>query len=198
MCVHEGWSEGRRALGEDEVGRLEHSCPLLCGTEWEPVWEGATREMGGIPRGRLGRTGLLLKTLKWTWMFHPKRPRQSGATTRLTTWLRKDEHVLKTEIVGGRSRFGHTRRTPPRKLVGTLSPRGSAGRSVSGFSDCEDIAFNDRATAASETQWSIPHRKPPEAVLDESVNRPCKALQHSQVCPDRGVLALPEDSEKTS
>ena len=69
---------------------------------------------------------------------------------------------------------------------------------MAGFSDCEDVALNDRATAASETGWNIPRRKHPEAVLDKSVNRLCKALLHSQACPDRGVLALPEDSEKTS
>lgn len=52
-------------------------------------------------------------------------------------------------------------------------------------------------TATSETCWNLPHRKHPEAVLDKSVNRVCKAHLHSQVCPDKGTLVPSEDSEET-
>ena len=75
--------------------------------------------------------------------------------------------------------------------MGILSLRGSAERSVAGFSDCKDIT-------TSETCRNLPHRKHPEAVLDKSVNRLCGAHLHSQVCPDKGMLVLSEDSEETS
>lgn len=49
----------------------------------------------------------------------------------------------------------------------------------------------------AETCWNLSHRKHPEAVLDKSANRLCKAHLHSQVCPDKGTLVPSKDSEET-
>ena len=103
-----GMEEERKGFGGSWGSKTGTFLSPPCGAELgEPAGGRGTREMGGVPRARLGRTRLLLKTLKWLWMHHPKRPRQRRAMTRLTTWLKTDKHVLKIKIVGGGSRFGH-------------------------------------------------------------------------------------------
>lgn len=131
----------------------------------------ATREMGEYPGavcvcvvGRGAGLRLFWKTVKGIWMFCPKRPRprQRGAMVRWMSWLGKGGYELETKLVGGRSRFGHIRRTLPQTLPGTLWLRGSAGRSMAGFRDCEDRVLNSRDTAASDAGWNVPHRQHPE------------------------------------